>query len=300
MLHATSESDVASIGPSSSSSPMAVYYVQSPSRDSHDEIDKCSSSNSHSPSRSPCSYQRHSMASASSTTTSRILGNQRRWSKHYCNVVSEEEGEEDDDNYSEDGEYDSRLCRFLIVLFAFGMVFAGLCIVFWAASKPYKAQVRVKGLRVQNMFVGEGSDHTGVPTKMISVNCSASLAIYNPAPFFGIHVGSHAASLVYSQITVATGQMKKCYVQKKSTRIMWVRLIGKGVPLYGAGMALAAYDEQSGGIPFKLKFEIQSRGYLVGKLVRTKHTIHALCLLLINPNKHTKEISLGRNSCRYI
>ncbi|KAL6532688.1 hypothetical protein OROGR_013648 [Orobanche gracilis] len=299
MLHAASESDVAGIGPSSSSSPMAAYYVQSPSRDSHDEIDKCSSSNSHSPSRSPCSYQRHSMASSSSTAASRILGNQRRWSKHYCNVVSEEDGE-DDDNYSEDGEYDSRLCRFLIVLLAFGMVFAGVCLVFWVASKPYKAQVKVKGLRVQNMFVGEGSDHTGVPTKMISVNCSANLAIYNPAPFSGVHAGLLAASLVYSQITVATGQMKKCYVQKKSTRIMWVRLIGKGVPLYGAGMALAAYDERSGGIPFKLEFEIQSRGYLVGNLVRTKHTIHASCLLLINPNNHTNEISLGPNSCRCI
>lgn len=82
---------------------------------------------------------------------------------------------------------------------------------------------------------------------------------------------------------------------------MWVRLIGKGVPLYGAGMALSAYDEQSGGIPFKLEFEIKSRGYVVGNLVRIKHTIHASCLLLINPNnKHTKEISLGHNSCRYI
>lgn len=58
------------------------------------------------------------------------------------------------------------------------------------------------------MFVGEGSDRTGVPTKMISVNCSANLAIYNPAPFFGIHAGLHGASLVYSQITVATGQVR--------------------------------------------------------------------------------------------
>ncbi|KAI3446982.1 hypothetical protein Pfo_003647 [Paulownia fortunei] len=293
MMHATSESDVTSIAPSSSS-PTA-YYVQSPSRDSHDEIDKCSSSNSRSPLDSP-SYPRHSMASSSSTAASRISGNRRRWNKHYCNVVAEEEGAYDDDYYG-DRAY-SRHCKCLIIFLAFGLVFAGICLVIWGASRPYKAQVSIKSLRVQNLYFGEGSDHTGVPTKLISVNCSASLVIYNPARFFGIHVSSHTANLIFSQITVATGQLKKYYQPKKSTRNMWVRLVGQGVPLYGAGMALAASVE-SGGIPFKLEFEIQSRGYLVGKLVKTKHTSHASCSLLIN-SKHTKEISFGQNSCKYI
>ncbi|KAK4430833.1 hypothetical protein Salat_0845000 [Sesamum alatum] len=292
MLHAASETDSTSIGPPSSS-PKA-YYVQSPSCDSNDEMDKCSSSNSRSPLDSP-SFPRHSMASSSSTAASRISGNRRRWNKHYCNVVAEEEGALDEDYYG-DIAY-PRQCKCLMLVLAFGMVFAGICLVIWGASRPYKAQVRVKSLRVNNLYYGEGSDRTGVPTKFLSVNCSANIVVYNPARFFGIHVSFRTVNLIYSQITVATGELKKYYQPKKSRRIMQVSLVGQGVPLYGSGMALAASDE-SGGIPFKLELGIQSRGYLVGKLVKTKHTRHVSCSLVIN-SEHTKDIIFETNSCKY-
>ncbi|XP_011078314.1 uncharacterized protein LOC105162087 [Sesamum indicum] len=292
MLHDASESDFTSIGPSSSS-PNA-YYVQSPSRDSNDETDKCSSSNSRSPLDSP-SFPRHSMASSSSTAASRISGNRRRWNKHYCDVVAEEDGALDEDYYG-DRAY-SRQCKWLMVVLAFGLLFSGICLVIWGASRPYKAQVRVKSLRVHNLYYGEGSDRTGVPTKFLSLNCSATIVIYNPARLFGIHVSFRAANLIYSQITVATAQLKKYYQPKKSRRIMQVSLVGQRIPLYGSGMALAASDA-SGGIPFKLELGIESRGYLVGRLVKTKHTRRVSCSLVIN-SQHTQDIIFETNSCKY-
>ncbi|KAK6126890.1 hypothetical protein DH2020_039366 [Rehmannia glutinosa] len=309
MMHATSESDITSIAPSSSS-PTA-YYVESPSRDSHDEMDKCSSSNSRSPMESPC-YPRHSMTSSSSTAASRIYGNRRRWNKHYCNVVAEEDSVFDgDDDYCKDGPY-SIHCKCLSLVLAFGIFFLGFVWHFGLlagltnlnlASRIQRSKIEglfdigdgTDRLKVQNLYFGEGSDHTGVPTKLISVNCSANLVIYNPAKVFGIHVTSHTANLLYAQITVATVEE---ILPTKKEHEEYVGESGGACSLYGAGMALTASDE-SGGIPFKLEFAIQSRGYLVGKLVKTKHTTHASCSLLIN-SKHTKQIKFGHNSCKYI
>ena len=65
----------------------------------------------------------------------------------------------------------------------------------------------IQSLAVNNIYVGEGSDGTGVVTKMLTVNGSLRISVYNPATFFGIHVSSSPISLVYSEITVATGQV---------------------------------------------------------------------------------------------
>ena len=60
---------------------------------------------------------------------------------------------------------------------------------------------------MHNFYVGEGSDFTGVLTKMLTVNGTLRMSIYNPATFFGIHVHSTPINLVFSEITVATGEV---------------------------------------------------------------------------------------------
>ncbi|KAH6761619.1 hypothetical protein C2S52_019052 [Perilla frutescens var. hirtella] len=293
MMHATSESDMTSIRPSSAS-PRG-YYVQSPSRDSQDDIDKCSSSNDRSTLNSPTAA-RHSLTSSSSTNAaSRLSGNRRRWNKHYCNVVAEEGGAAayHDDYYAERA-YAGQCNSLIIGITIFGLLFSAIWLVAFGVSRNFKAQ----RLKIEKLDFGEGSDHTGVPTKFITVNCSAKLVIYNPATFFGIHVTSHIAHLKYLDLTVATGQLKKYYQPRKSTRVMWVEMVGREVPLYGAGAALAASDE-GGGIPFKLEFRIQSRGSHLGKLVKMKHTTHFSCFPVIT-SKLTTQILFHRNSCKYL
>ncbi len=66
----------------------------------------------------------------------------------------------------------------------------------------------LQSLAVSNLYVGEGSDSTGVITKMLTVNGSLKMNIYNPATLFGIHVSSTPVNLIYSEITVATGQVR--------------------------------------------------------------------------------------------
>ena len=64
-----------------------------------------------------------------------------------------------------------------------------------------------QSLTVHNFYFGEGSDSTGVPTKMVTMNSSVRMTVYNRATFFGIHVSSTPINLMYSEIAVATGQV---------------------------------------------------------------------------------------------
>ncbi|KAK9142585.1 hypothetical protein Syun_011985 [Stephania yunnanensis] len=225
MMHAKFESDVTSLAPSSPSrSPKRpVYYVQSPSRDSHDG-DKSSSMQAtpvynNSPMESPShpSYGRHSRASSASgfwgpvsSSSGRKGGgggggsrkrNDKGWPE--CNVIQEK------GDYGDlDGDRGiSRRCQVLIALLGFVLLFTVFSLILWGASRPYKAEIVMKSLSVDNFYFGEGSDGTGVPTKMLIVNCSLKMSVYNSATFFGILVSSSPVNLFYSEIPVASGQV---------------------------------------------------------------------------------------------
>ncbi|XP_058192492.1 uncharacterized protein LOC131309847 [Rhododendron vialii] len=303
MMHTKSESDVTSLDPSSPSrSPkQLVYYVQSPSRDSHDG-DK-SSMQPNTPMESPShpSVGRHSRNSSASRfsgifrSSSGRKGGQKRNDKGWpeCNVIFEE------GTYDEfDDKGFSRRFQIALALLSFVVLFTVFCLIIWGAGRPFKAEVTVKSLAVNNIYLGEGSDNTGVPTKMLTVNGSLRISVYNPATFFGIHVSSTPISLVYSEITVATGQLKKYYQPRKSNRITLVNIEGKRVPLYGAGSSLAASNSGAVQVPLTLQFDIHSRGNVVGKLVRTKHRVQISCPVVIDSSS-TKPMKFKNDSCFY-
>lgn len=154
MMHAKSDSDVTSLAPSSPRSPKRpAYFVQSPSRDSHDG-DKSSSMQAtpafNSPMESPShpSYGRHSRASSasrfsgnfrsSSGTKGGRKGNDKGWPE--CKVI-EEEGDYGD--MYRDKKL-SRRCQIFIGLFGFVVIFTIFCLIIWGASRPYKAQITLK------------------------------------------------------------------------------------------------------------------------------------------------------------
>ncbi|KAB5563888.1 hypothetical protein DKX38_003942 [Salix brachista] len=308
MLSAKSESDIASLAPSSPSrSPKRpVYYVQSPSRDSHDG-DKLSSMQP-SPMESPShpSSGRHSRNSSGSRfsgifrsssvrkSSGRKGNDNKEWNDKgwpECNVIMEEGSYDDEDKTF------TRRFQALIALLSFVCLFAVFCLIIWGASRPYKAEIMVKSLVVNNFYVGEGSDSSGVPTKMLTLNGSLRLSVYNPATIFGIHVSSTPINLVYSEIPIATGQLKKYYQPRKSHRTVSMIIEGNKVPLYGAGSSLT-FAQTGIVIPLTLKFEIRSRGNVVGKLVRTKHRRQISCPLVIDSSS-SKPIKFEKNTCTY-
>ncbi|KAJ0458873.1 putative Late embryogenesis abundant protein [Helianthus annuus] len=283
MMHTKSESDVTSLAPSSPSrSPKRpVYFVQSPSRDSQDG-DKSSSiqatPNFRSPMESPShpSMGRHSRNSSSSRFSGIFRShsgrkvhrkrNDKGWPE--CNVIVEE------GKYDE-YEGDKRFTR-----------------------RPYKAEITVKSLAMNSLFIGEGSDSSGVITKMLTINGSLRLGVHNPASFFGIHVSSSPVNLIYSEIVIATGQLKKYFQPRKSQRTAIVNLEATKVPLYGAGSTLVISDAGAFEIPLKLEFEIRSKGEVVGKLVTTKHRRQISCNITLSSNIN-KPIRFRKSSCTY-
>ncbi|KAL8217403.1 hypothetical protein R6Q57_020776 [Mikania cordata] len=309
MLHTKSESDVTSLAPSSPSrSPKRpVYFVQSPSRDSQDG-DKSSSiqatPNFRSPIESPShpSLGRHSRNSSSSRFSGIFRShsgrkvhrkrNDKGWPE--CNVIVEE-GKYDE--YDDEKRFTRRL-QALIALLSFIVLFTILCLIIWGAARPYKAEITVKSLAVNNLFIGEGSDSSGVITKMLTINGSLRLGVHNPAPFFGIHVSSTPVTLVYSDFVIATGQLKKYFQQRKSRRTAIVNLEATKVPLYGAGSSLVVSDAGVFEIPLKLEFEIRSKGEVVGKLVTTKHRRQVSCNVTL-PSNIIKPIKFRKSSCIY-
>lgn len=152
MLSTKSESDITSLAPSSPSrSPKRpVYYVQSPSRDSHDG-DK-SSSMQPSPMESPShpSFGRHSRNSSASRfsgifrSSSGRKGTRKRNDKGWpeCNVIVEE-GKYDE---FEDKAFTRRF-QALMGILSFVVLFTVFCLIIWGASRPYKAEITVKVCR---------------------------------------------------------------------------------------------------------------------------------------------------------
>lgn len=299
MLHTKSESDVTSLAPSSPSSMRAMYYVQSPSRDSHDGDKSMQTTvTTPSPMDSPThpSHSRASSASRFSGTFTRKpkrsgLVNEKGWPE--CNVIKEE-GPYDD----LDGDAGmSRRCQIVLAFVGFVLLFTAFCLITWGASRPYKPSFIIKSMSVDNFYSGEGTDATGVVTKLITVNCSLKISVYNPASTYGIHVTSSEIILIYSQITIGTGQLKKYYQPRKSHRIVTAVVQGVKVPLYGAGAGLPL-STTGGPVPLTLDFEILSRGYVVGKLVTVKHRKRASCSLVIDSN-HARPLKFSQSSCMY-
>ncbi|KAJ4822605.1 hypothetical protein Tsubulata_021934 [Turnera subulata] len=315
MVHTKSDSSdmtSSSLAPSSPRSPKlprAVYYVQSPSRDSHDDGDKSSSmqpSPTESPSH-PSSYARHSRASSSSRvsgtygpSSAAVAGGGPTSKKGLllskCEVIQEEGSDYFEYQYQKERR-ERRRCLVLMVLVGFVAGFSLLCLTLWGVSRPYKPRIRVQSITVDDFYFGEGSDLTGVPTKMLTMNCSLKMNIYNPATFFGIHVSAIPVNLMYLQLTVATGGLKRYYQQRKSHRTVFVNLKGTKVPLYGAGASFANSDD-NGGVPMSLVFEVRSRGNIVGKLVKSRHRKRVSCSVSISSHGNGS-FKFMKDSCTF-
>ncbi|WOH08918.1 hypothetical protein DCAR_0728369 [Daucus carota subsp. sativus] len=303
MLHAKSESDgsTSSTPKSTTSHNQPLYYVISPPHDfSPPQTSPLFSSPINSPlhpSRPSNSSNTSSRVHSHSSYSSRVSGFGRRyWSRkrgwNECNVIKEEE--DFDILYC-----DYRRCKCLIAVLGLASVFSLFCLIIWGASRPYHPQVSLKSLTVYNFYSGEGSDFSGVPTKMLTINCSLNMSITNPATFFGIHVHSTTVNLIFSQITVATGLLQRKYLPRTSQRTVHVNMKGEMIPLYGAGASLPVMSNKPDRVPVKLHMEVISNGNVVGKLVKTKHLQHITCYLVITNSKNIEVIMFKEELCMH-
>uniref|UniRef100_A0A0V0I559 Putative ovule protein n=1 Tax=Solanum chacoense TaxID=4108 RepID=A0A0V0I559_SOLCH len=319
-MHTKTDSEDTSLAPSSPDNTRpTAYYVQSPSRDSHDGEKTTTSFHSTpvispmgSPPHSHSSVGRHSRDSSSSRFSGSLKPGSRKilpdaaagvGGRHHrkgqkpwkeCDVI-EEEGLLEDDRSSKSLP---RRCYVLAFVVGFFILFSFFALILWGASRPQKPKITMRTIKFDHFGIQAGSDATGVATDMISMNATVKFLYRNTASFFGVHVTSSPLDLSFSELTIGSGAMKKFYQSRKSQRVVAVSVIGNKIPLYGGGASLST---PSGAtplpVPLKLNFKLRSRAYVLGKMVKPKFYKTIDCLLTLHPQKMNAAISL--KNCTY-
>ncbi|KAE8820022.1 hypothetical protein D1007_01989 [Hordeum vulgare] len=333
MHHAKTDSEVtSSLAPSSP--PRAPYYVQSPSHDDGENHSKTAASSFHSsPAASPPrSLGNHSRESSSSRFSGKVpsAGSSRRgvaggggkrggggggggeaarrspWMKE---AAIEEEGllmEDDDDADGRAGGFSAlpKKVRYgLGFVGAFLVLFAFFALVLWGASRNQKPVVSVNSVTFHNFVIQAGTDASLVPTEMSTINATVRLTFRNTGSFFGVHVTAQPVTLYYSQLLMASGDMKYFYQPRKSQRKVAVTVVGSKVPLYGGGAGLSSTPGPKGvpppPVPLQLTLRIRARAGVLGKLVKPTFYNNVQCSVRLDTTKLGKVVSL-KKSCTHV
>ncbi|KAI6688107.1 hypothetical protein NL676_024935 [Syzygium grande] len=315
-MHAKTDSEVTSIAPSSPTrSPRRpVYYVQSPSRDSHDGEKTATSFHSTpalsptaSPPHSHSSVGRHSRQSSSSRFSGSLKPGSRKVNpndgsrggrkgggggRKECAIIEEEGLLEDEDR--ERGL--PRRCYYLAFVLGFFILFSFFSLILWGASKNQKPKITMKSITFEQLKIQAGSDSTGVTTDMITVNSTVKFTYRNTGTFFGVHVTATPVDLTYSKLRIASGTLKKFYQGRRSQRVASVSVIGDQIPLYGSGSGLSSSsDAPTVPVPLGLSFAVRSKAYVLGKLVKPKFSKQIDCSVTFDPKKLNVAISLAKS-----
>ncbi|XP_020573600.1 uncharacterized protein LOC110020002 [Phalaenopsis equestris] len=328
MVHAKTDSEVTSIAPSSPTrSPRRpVYYVQSPSRDSHDG-EKTTVSFHSTPVLSPTASPPHSHSSvghhsreSSSTRFSGSLkpGASRKVTPDGAAVagrhksdkpwkdsdVIEEEGLLDDDEDRPHGVIPRR-CYCPLFVLAFALLFSFFALILWGASHSQRPEVSMKSITFENFMISAGTDASLVPTNLATLNSTVKMSFRNTGTFFGVHVTSTPLDLSYYELSLAIGTVKEFYQSRKSMRNLNVVVSGNKIPLYGGSASLSApaagnnvaATASAPPVPLKLSFRVRSRAYVLGRFVKPKFYTRIECDVVMDQSKLNKPVSL-KNSCR--
>ncbi|KAJ7513973.1 hypothetical protein O6H91_23G021300 [Diphasiastrum complanatum] len=315
------DSEGTSFGASPPQSPRhPVYFVQSPSRESHDG-DKPSIQST--PALSPTASPLHPsfiqlppardhengqrVVSHPKPGSRRILpqpsyggvalpqvSHKKGYQKWTPNSILEEE--EQQAGYRKRKEL-SRCCMFwLSVLFCILIFLTGV-LIFWLVYQPHSPQVEVKDITFFEFEVVSGTDE-GVPTDVLSTNCTLTLSIMNPSKYFGVHVRPSQISLLYQDLLIGTGQVPTFYQDKNSKSMFVVVVTASKLPLYGAGPSLQSITDAGGGVTLQIGGVIESRAYVFWKFIKPRFTDYFSCNIIVS-SSGVNFLKLLQKTCSY-
>ncbi|WVZ85658.1 hypothetical protein U9M48_032555 [Paspalum notatum var. saurae] len=334
--HAKTDSEVtSSMAPSSPA--RAAYYVQSPSHD--DGENKTAASSFHS---SPAASPPRSLGRASrdSSTSSRfsasakgppsssraaagahgVPGHGRRSASPWMKEAAIEEegllGMDEDDGDGRGGGGISGIPRRVRYGLGFVGAFFGLffffALILWGASRGQRPVVTLRTVTFHRFVVQAGTDASNVPTELASLNATVRLTFRNTGTFFGVHVTADPVTLYYTQLLMASGNIKYFYQARKSQRSLTVSVVGDKVPLYGGGSSLSSTPTTlpppkkkappvvvpPPPVPLQLAVRVRARAFVLGRLVKPKFYSEASCSVTMDQTKLGKPVSLAK-ACTY-
>ncbi|XP_076889048.1 uncharacterized protein LOC143539699 [Bidens hawaiensis] len=300
-IHGKTDSEVTSLTASSPtrSHGRPVYYVQSPSRDSHDG-EKTTNSFHSTPVLSPSgSPGRQSRNSSSTRYSGSLRPGSRKGSQDH------RKGEKGFDVIEEEGLYDEggrrgipRRCYFLAFVVGFFLLFTFFALVLWGAARPQKPVITMKSISFDQFVVNAGADASGVATEMVTLNATIRFNFRNRGTFFGVHVSSTPLDLAYLDLPLASGTIKRFYEPRKGNRLVSVNIRGLNVPLYGGGVDWSsANGKLTAPVAMNLNFTVKAKAYVLGKLVKPKFNKKVSCAIVYKPTKANNTPMSLKNSC---
>jgi len=82
----------------------------------------------------------------------------------------------------------------------------------------------LQSIKFDDVRVQAGSDPTGVATDMITMNSTLKFTYRNTGTFFGVHVTATPVELSYSDIVIASGNVRFMETKQHSTEMFGVSL----------------------------------------------------------------------------
>jgi hypothetical protein len=90
-------------------------------------------------------------------------------------------------------------------------------------------------------------------------------------------------------------QLEKFYQPKASRHVASVILHGDKTPLYGAG---ATFSDTGDTVPLTLDLVVNTRGYVIGRLVRVTHERRVQCPVVVS-SRSDRPIRFTQSACSY-
>ncbi|KAI5069518.1 hypothetical protein GOP47_0016142 [Adiantum capillus-veneris] len=344
-MHAKSDSEVTSLpGSSPPRSPRhhgillrpPAYYVQSPSRDSHDGGDSKLSFQS-TPLLSPVGSPLHPLATASATSDTRSSTSSlppvavtRKHQHHsrarvqpqpaggtsptsvttssnHSHSMSDAYNKkllpstiyEDEEEYgrtaSKSSSTAAQIYTILFVILSCVAFLFLFILMFWLICRPSSPVLSIKNIVFHNLYVGQGTDASGVPSMLLTVNSTVHLDYENRSRYFVAHLDPLSVDFRYSVLSVASTKMDG-YVQGKSSRkVIPIGVRALKVPLYGASTISSATKPS---VPVTAMVSVCSRYYIVGQMVKSKFCTSIVCNLDVSSSSMALLTSV-KKACIY-
>ncbi|KAJ7560648.1 hypothetical protein O6H91_04G138800 [Diphasiastrum complanatum] len=289
------DSEGASIGASPPQSPPRhpLYFVQSPSRESQDGEKPSFHST---PTASPLHHafsnhpadavrsalkpgSRRVLPQPSARAPSTLQSSHKKPFKPWNAGTIVEEEEHLPSSSKKKGL--SRWCMCLISFLICILFLTMGALIFWLVCKPHSPRLLVKDVLFSELEVVPGTDQ-GVPTGVLTLNCTIMLTLHNPSKYFGVHVGASEIDLFYSDLAVGSGEVSEFYQPKGSQKTFPVNVGAIKLPLYGAGPSLQSITDAGGGVPLHLGGVIQSRAYVFWKIIKPRFRNYITCDIIVN------------------
>eukprot|EP00249_Psilotum_nudum_P001453 c13920_g1_i2 orf=51-1040(+) len=208
-------------------------------------------------------------------------------------AVSEEEIE------SEEGDGDCSDFRLyclglILCIFLLGIVI----LIIWLVCRPPSPDFIVKEVDFQQFDASPAADVTGVPTVVISTNCTLTIDITNPSRYFAIHAPPGETSLKFEGFTIASNQIQQVHVGKKSTASLSTSISVFKNPTYAAGTDLVDNERAAGGINLELTVKIDFIYTVIWHIMHYKFPRSSVCNMILDTS--TKgNLRLLQEECNY-